>query len=522
MIVYKIILTVLSVVLATNLANGAVRNRRKAVTNVECVGEGKYYRDPKGGVNGHFECSKYYLCIGDEVFEFKCTSGLLFDVQRQICDFKFNVDNCHLTNEATTPRPLLVTEEPVCPLGELACGDGKCRPKEMFCDDVVDCDDGSDEGYCDINNDPNGAQKCDPKNCSLPNCFCSSDGTKIPGNLDPKQVPQMIILTFDDAVNFQNWDLYKELFGSNRNNTNGCPIRATFYISHEYSNYHYIQQLWNDGHEIAVHSITHKQPERWWTQNATLEDWFDEFVGQANILNKFAGIPMEELRGMRVPFLRIGWNRQFTMMKEFGFVYDSTMVAPASNPPLWPYTLDYRMPHSCQGAEQRCPSRSYPGIWEMVMNQLQTEATNCAMVDSCPKYDEEEEVYQMLISNFKRHYDTNRAPLGLYFHTVWFFDDVNKRAFLKFVDEMVSKEDVWFVTNNQAIEWMRKPTPIDELKDFKPWQCFGDRIDPADKACSHAKACKLTSKVLPGDRYLHTCFTCPNSYPWLRNEFGQD
>lgn len=75
-------------------------------------------------------------------------------------------------------------------------------------------------------------------------------------------------------------------------------------------------------------------------------------VGQANIINKFANVRMEDLRGMRVPFLRVGWNRQFLMMKEFGFVYDSSMVAPFSNPPLWPYTLDFKMPHACTGNNQ--------------------------------------------------------------------------------------------------------------------------------------------------------------------------
>ena len=82
---------------------------------------------------------------------------------------------------------------------------------------------------------------------------------------------------------------------------------------------------------------------------------------------------MEDIRGIRVPFLRVGWNRQFLMMKEFGFVYDASMAAPLSDPPLWPYTLDYKMPHGCVGTGQRCPSRSFPGIWEMVLNQLEVE-----------------------------------------------------------------------------------------------------------------------------------------------------
>lgn len=82
---------------------------------------------------------------------------------------------------------------------------------------------------------------------------------------------------------------------------------------------------------------------------------------------------MSYLSGMRVPFLRVGWNRQFLMMKEFGFIYDASMVAPFSDPPLWPYTMDHKIPHQCTGNNQRCPSRSYPGIWEMVMNQLAIE-----------------------------------------------------------------------------------------------------------------------------------------------------
>lgn len=98
-------------------------------------------------------------------------------------------------------------------------------------------------------------------------------------------------------------------------------------------------------------------------------------VGQANIINRFAGVHMEDIRGVRAPFLRVGWNRQFLMMKEFGFVYDASMAAPLSDPPIWPYTLDYKMPHTCVGTGQRCPSRSFPGIWEMVLNQLEVEVS---------------------------------------------------------------------------------------------------------------------------------------------------
>ena len=73
---------------------------------------------------------------------------------------------------------------------------------------------------------------------------------------------------------------------------------------------------------------------------------------------------------MRVPFLRVGWNRQFLMMAEFGFVYDSSIIAPPSSLPIWPYTLDYQAPHLCSVTGQMCPTRSYPGIWEIPINPL--------------------------------------------------------------------------------------------------------------------------------------------------------
>lgn len=71
--------------------------------------------------------------------------------------------------------------------------------------------------------------------------------------------------------------------------------------------------------KIQFSIFSHRQPELWWTFNATMEDWFDEFAGMANIINRFAGIPLDELRGTRVPFLRVGWNTQFIMVRLFEY-----------------------------------------------------------------------------------------------------------------------------------------------------------------------------------------------------------
>lgn len=66
----------------------------------------------------------------------------------------------------------------------------------------------------------------------------------------------MILLTFDGAVNLNNFDYYKKVFNGKRYNPNGCEIRGTFFISHEYSNYQMIQELAHDGHEIGTETIS--------------------------------------------------------------------------------------------------------------------------------------------------------------------------------------------------------------------------------------------------------------------------
>lgn len=71
-----------------------------------------------------------------------------------------------------------------------------------------------------------------------------------------KDVPQIVLLTFDDSVNDLNKDLYKDLFQNGRLNPNGCPISATFYVSHEWTDYGQVQNLYADGHEIASHTIS--------------------------------------------------------------------------------------------------------------------------------------------------------------------------------------------------------------------------------------------------------------------------
>lgn len=182
-------------------------------------------------------------------------------------------------------------------------------------------------------------------------------------------------------------------------------------------------------------------------------------AGVRLIIERFANITDNSIVGVRAPYLRVGGNNQFFMMEEQAFLYDSTITAPLSNPPLWPYTLYFRMPHKCHGNGQNCPTRSH-AVWEMVMNELDRrddpnfdeELSGCSMVDSCANIQTGDQFYNFLTHNFDRHYKTNRAPLGVFFHASWLRFPDFQDAFIQWIDEVLDKNDVYFVTMTQVLQ----------------------------------------------------------------------
>lgn len=100
------------------------------------------------------------------------------------------------------------------------------------------------------------------QNCHLPDCYCT--GHNGPMQIRTKETPQIVMISFDDAVNEQNMPFYQKLFSKKRKNPNGCSIKGTFFVSHNWTDYKMVKQLHELGHEIAVHSVTHRLPHSWW------------------------------------------------------------------------------------------------------------------------------------------------------------------------------------------------------------------------------------------------------------------
>lgn len=95
----------------------------------------------------------------------------------------------------------------------------------------------------------------------------------------------------------------------------------------------------------------------------------------------------------------------------------------------------------------------------------------CSMGDACSNPPEAEGVYKMIMKNFERHYTTNRAPFGLYYHAAWFTQPHHKEGFIQFLDAINSMKDVFIITNWQALQWVRDPTPLSRINSFTPFQC---------------------------------------------------
>ena len=231
-------------------------------------------------------------------------------------------------------------------------------------------------------------------------------------------------------------------------------------MSHKNTDYSLVQELHRRGHEIGVFSISNNDAADYWTEG-TYDDWLAEMAGARFIVERFANLTDGSVIGVRAPFLHAGGNKQFKMMTDQYFVYDSSITAPLGRVPIWPYHLSYRIPHKCQSNAQKCPSRSYQ-VWEMVINELDRgqfsgerdfddNSDSCHMVSSCSNIETPYQFAKLLRQNFDWHSGTNRAPLGLHFDASWLKSNEGfTEELTRFLDEKLDEGSVYVVTMEQV------------------------------------------------------------------------
>lgn len=219
---------------------------------------------------------------------------------------------------------------------------------------------------------------CTSEVCQPPDCRCFD--SVLDENIPIANTPQLVMLTFDDAVTAQIYDLVQPIF-EDIENPDGCPAAATWFVSHEYTDYSKVHALWADGHEIALHSISHSPYTNYWA-NISPEELIQEFGEQKQLMSHFANINADDIKGIRVPLFQLSGNQTFETIKELGLEYDSSWPTRNTNPGKWPYSLDFLSSQDCPIGV--CPTASLPGVWVMpLMNWEDTEGVVCAMVDAC-------------------------------------------------------------------------------------------------------------------------------------------
>lgn len=192
---------------------------------------------------------------------------------------------------------------------------------------------------------------------------------------------QLVLLTFDDAVQTINIDYYRKAL-YDRKNPDGCPAQATYFVSHEYTDYSLVNELYSKGHEIALHSISHLPQTEYW-RDASKETIIDEFIGERDLVSHFAQIPKDKISGIRMPFLQLSGNTTYEVLPENGLPWDcSWPTQKFSSPGLWPYTLQYKSDQDCPIGP--CPTESLPKSWVAPMiDWIDDKGVVCSMVDAC-------------------------------------------------------------------------------------------------------------------------------------------
>lgn len=319
-----------------------------------------------------------------------------------------------------------------------------------------------------------------------------------PGALAPADTPQMVLVTFDDAVVPAVYDLVQSM-ATNRCNPNGSGLQFTFFVSTDWTDYSLVNKLHADGHEIAVHTMLHETG-----TNTTEATWRSEIAGARRTLSRLARVPAEDIVGFRAPFLRYN-NAMFRILAEQGFCYDASITeAPGgasrsqgAGAMIWPYTLDHGVQQNTWTGER--PYENFAGLFEIPLwSQMNDLGSVSATMDPSGS---DAEVLALLQFNFTARYTGNRAPLGVFLHGgQW----TSRAAVLgQFIDWVRPHSNVWFVSVRVATDYIRNPCGLAGSAAFRPFVTPIRSPWPADDL--------LTKAFSKGT--VRSCGESPPKYP---------
>ncbi|KAI8393318.1 uncharacterized protein BYT42DRAFT_1905 [Radiomyces spectabilis] len=360
---------------------------------------------------------------------------------------------------------------------------------------------------------------CDPNACKLPNCLCASQSP--PAGLSPKDVPQFVTITFDDSIQAKLLATAHEML--NVKNPNGCPAKGSWYVSMEYTDFSLVQQWYANGNEVADHTFSH-------VGNPSAQ----EIAAARAMLHKYAGIPLGKIKGFRAPFLNYTADTLNEISKQ-GFHYDTSSTAVVDDC-YWPYTLDNGMANDCWTGICDPDKVKLPGVWEIPMYAVNDNASTPQLMDVYLA-GSVSDVTAWSNANFDRHYNGNRQPFGIYVHPTHLttfpgLEDPSalKKGVVDFIQSLAGKPDVWFVTNEQLLQWMQNPVPASQLANQSYMKC--ELPNTGKEICNGLENITISDAGVASSNLLNacnfnttnwgTCYNCPSVAPTLEQPTPED
>jgi hypothetical protein len=323
-----------------------------------------------------------------------------------------------------------------------------------------------------------------------------------PGGLKPEQVPQFIVLGFDDNryTDGMKWVLdtfesYSNPKGKGNPKTfDGQSAKVSFYFttdSLEMGEAGLAEQwlrVQANRHEIGNHTHTHRANEE-----TMAWSWTDEIKQSNGTLAELFNLEEKEILGIRAPFLQHDALLFDAMAESAGLFYDVSITHTPSGDMhedwkfkrhIWPYTLDddFYFNTSFTSYGKR------PGVWTVPVYTLPRGGTKPDRFDTdvsgkfLAGFDSTAYGTLKMSANdflnsmkwgleFAMENGSNRAPITIGVHSDTYsekhhaYDDVaslaeRRKAITDFLDYAMTFPEVRIVTSKQLMQWMSNPEPL--------------------------------------------------------------
>lgn len=300
--------------------------------------------------------------------------------------------------------------------------------------------------------------------CPQPGCGgeCRCASRQAPGSIPHDELPQFILVTFDDGINVFSESLVQPVIGGLRNPDSSVAL-VTYFVTKVNTTPAVARERYLEGHELANHTSTHTTG-----AETTIDEWRRELSTTNQFLVNQVGIPSDQIAGFRAPYLATG-EAMWRALQEYRFTYDASipetftvprLVSTAPDSFVWPHTLDHGAGLSC--LSNHCPEGALPGVWTIPL-WMWYDSAGAAYGAMDPAVGTDSTFGALLEYNFAQRYNGNRCPLGLFLHAGQLGLPGRREVLRAFLEEKLSRPDVWMITMRGLVEWMRDPVPVSGL-----------------------------------------------------------